>query len=128
MWIFCFSSGPCQPFSRASVADQRPGRCGVPAFLLLIAMLTKLVWVLLKEARRSRGTELYSLPLAMAIMVIGFAVRNIFDYMFAGSLAILFWILVAAGLSRVRNEGAAAGAAAPGGGSNRLPLRIDSLK
>jgi putative inorganic carbon (hco3(-)) transporter len=36
---------------------------------------------------------------AIALAVIGFMVRNSFDYMFAGSLASLFWILVAVGLS-----------------------------
>ena len=45
----------------------------------------------------------YALTIGVAIMVIGFAVRNLFDYMFAGSLAYLFWILLAAGMSRAMN-------------------------
>jgi hypothetical protein len=38
------------------------------------------------------------LPPAIALSVLGFMVRNAFDYMFAGTLASLFWILVAVGL------------------------------
>jgi hypothetical protein len=41
----------------------------------------------------------YAVMIATAIMIIGFAVRNLFDYMFAGSLAYLFWILTANGLA-----------------------------
>jgi hypothetical protein len=43
------------------------------------------------------------LPPAVALSVIGFMVRNVFDYMFAGSLSSLFWILVALGFS-VKND------------------------
>ena len=39
---------------------------------------------------------------AVAVVTVGFATRNLFDYMFAGSLAHLFWILVAAGMCSVR--------------------------
>jgi heptosyltransferase-3/putative inorganic carbon (HCO3(-)) transporter len=39
---------------------------------------------------------------AIALAVIGFVIRNLFDYMFAGSLASLFWILVAIGLHQSR--------------------------
>ena len=38
----------------------------------------------------------------VAVATVGFATRNLFDYMFAGSLAHLFWILVATGLCLVR--------------------------
>lgn len=43
--------------------------------------------------------------MAIALAVIGFVVRNLFDYMFAGSLATLFWILVATGLSLKGSHG-----------------------
>jgi heptosyltransferase-3/putative inorganic carbon (HCO3(-)) transporter len=36
---------------------------------------------------------------AIALAIIGFDIRNLFDYMFAGSLASLFWILLALGFS-----------------------------
>jgi putative inorganic carbon (HCO3(-)) transporter len=39
-------------------------------------------------------------------MVVGFAVRNLFDYMFAGSLAYLFWLLVATALAQGTAEAA----------------------
>jgi hypothetical protein len=35
----------------------------------------------------------------VAIVVEGFATRNIFNYMFAGSLACLYWMLVATAFS-----------------------------
>lgn len=49
-------------------------------------------------------------------MGVGFSVRNLFDYMFAGSLANLFWIVVAMALcqrvvSRTFRNSDAAGAA-----------------
>ena len=46
---------------------------------------------------REAGMRL--LPPAIALSVVGFVVRNAFDYMFAGSLATLFWILAAVGFS-----------------------------
>jgi hypothetical protein len=36
---------------------------------------------------------------AVAVVTVGFATRNLFDYMFAGSLASLFWILMVFGFS-----------------------------
>lgn len=74
---------------------------GVPAVALF-------VWVLVRIIRRltlrTRGVQLRQngfllLAPAIALAVVGFVVRNIFDYMFAGSLASLFWILVAFGFS-----------------------------
>ena len=41
------------------------------------------------------------LLVAVTVITVGFATRNLFDYMFAGSLAHFFWILVAAGLCSV---------------------------
>jgi hypothetical protein len=41
-----------------------------------------------------------ALWISLALMMIGVAVRNLFDAMFIGHLACLFWILVATGLSR----------------------------
>jgi hypothetical protein len=38
--------------------------------------------------------------MAIGLAVIGFVARNLFDYMFAGSLASLFWIIVATGLNQ----------------------------
>lgn len=72
---------------------------GFPALVLLIWVLVGAVRTLLigGAAKASDGPE-YALMVGTAIMVVGFAVRNVFDYMFAGSLAYLFWILMATGL------------------------------
>jgi O-antigen ligase len=73
---------------------------GVPALLLLLSTF----WVALRSLvhvwATDRDREGGMVALAVAIMIVGFAVRNIFDYMFAGSLAYLFWILLATGLTQ----------------------------
>ena len=70
---------------------------GLPALLLYIWMFVSIVLTLSRQWRRSMAENKW-LHLAMAVVTVGFATRNLFDYMFAGSLAHLFWILLAAGL------------------------------
>ncbi len=74
---------------------------GVPAFLCLVWTMLRTIRELLGGIRALalRQAGMLLLPPAIALSVLGFMVRNTFDYMFAGSLASLFWILVAAGLS-----------------------------
>lgn len=72
---------------------------GLPALALLVWILVNSVRSLVGAAWREAILEKRAIMLATAIMVVGFAVRNCFDYMFAGSLAYLFWILVATGFS-----------------------------
>jgi len=74
---------------------------GVPAFLLFVWIIVCAIQELLAGVRVSdlRPSGPLVFRMAIALAVIGFVVRNIFDYMFAGSLASLFWILVAIGLS-----------------------------
>ncbi|HEY7532962.1 MAG TPA: O-antigen ligase family protein, partial [Nitrospiraceae bacterium] len=75
---------------------------GVPALVLFLWMIVRTLQELLA------GVRITSLPqsahtvfrLAIALAVIGFMVRNLFDYMFAGSLASLFWIVVAIGVTQ----------------------------
>jgi hypothetical protein len=73
---------------------------GIPAVLLLLWILGQAFWQMVKYAVRAgiRGEGI--IPLAVALMVLGFTVRNVFDYMFAGSLAYLFWILTAVALAK----------------------------
>jgi putative inorganic carbon (HCO3(-)) transporter len=72
---------------------------GIPAVAFLLWTLLGAVLNLLPK-KRTRSDWIASATMAAtAIMIIGFAVRNLFDYMFAGSLAYLFWILVAVGLA-----------------------------
>jgi O-antigen ligase len=73
---------------------------GVPALFFFVWTMVRMIRVLVGGVRaltlREAGMRL--LPPAIALSVIGFMVRNAFDYMFAGTLASLFWILVAVGL------------------------------
>ncbi len=77
---------------------------GFPALTLLVWILTQAVYSLVRSARQSLEPQVYALMLAVALMIIGFSVRNLFDYMFAGSIAYLFWILVATGLGQHRTK------------------------
>jgi hypothetical protein len=43
-------------------------------------------------------TDIETLKFCLGIVLVGFFCRNLFDYMFAGSLAYLFWILMACGI------------------------------
>ncbi len=72
---------------------------GLPALALLVWILVQSVQSLVGATWREAILEKRAIMLATAIMVVGFAVRNFFDYMFAGSLAYLFWILLATGFS-----------------------------
>jgi len=77
---------------------------GVPALILFIWIFVRIVSTLTRQWWRSTAAETKWLLVAVAVVTVGFATRNLFDYMFAGSLAHLFWILVAAGLCSVRPQ------------------------
>ena len=77
---------------------------GVPAVILFVWIFARIVSTLTRQWRRSTAAEPQGILVAVAVVTIGFATRNLFDYMFAGSLAHLFWILVAAGLCSVRPQ------------------------
>ncbi len=77
---------------------------GVPAFILFVWIFARIISTLTKEWRQSTAAETQGLLVGVAVVTVGFATRNLFDYMFAGSLAHLFWILVAAGLCSVRPQ------------------------
>ena len=74
---------------------------GVPALFFIVWTMVRTIRELMSGIRALdlREAGILLLPPAIALSVIGFMVRNAFDYMFAGTLASLFWILVAAGLS-----------------------------
>jgi putative inorganic carbon (hco3(-)) transporter len=71
---------------------------GVPAIVLFVWIFARIVSTLKTQWRRFTAVETQGLLIAVAVVTVGFATRNLFDYMFAGSLAHLFWILVAAGI------------------------------
>ncbi|MBP0130977.1 MAG: hypothetical protein ITD36_05050 [Nitrospira sp.] len=72
---------------------------GLPAIILLVYLLICSVRSLVLQARTSMNEDQRVFAIGAAVMVVGFAVRNLFDSMFAGSLASLFWILLAVGLA-----------------------------
>jgi heptosyltransferase-3/putative inorganic carbon (HCO3(-)) transporter len=73
---------------------------GIPAVAFLVWIFVGSVRALVRSAKTTTDPQRYALLVAVAIMIIGFATRNLFDYMFAGSLAYLFWILVALGFAQ----------------------------
>lgn len=77
---------------------------GVPSLILFIWIFVRILSTLTRQWRRSKAAEMQWLFVAVAVVTVGFAVRNLFDYMFAGSLAYLFWILVAVGLCSVSSQ------------------------
>jgi O-antigen ligase len=77
---------------------------GVLAVILFTWIFVRIVSTLMIQWRRFAADETQGVLVAVAVVTIGFATRNLFDYMFAGSLAHLFWILVAAGLCSVNPE------------------------
>jgi heptosyltransferase-3/putative inorganic carbon (HCO3(-)) transporter len=77
---------------------------GVPAIILYSWLFVSIVATLARQWWLSTSAEKRWLLMAVAIVTLGFVTRNLFDYMFAGSLAHLFWIIVAAGLCSVRAQ------------------------
>ncbi len=77
---------------------------GVPALLFLVWVLVRAFRSLIFGATKVCHRETYALIIGIAIMILGFTVRNFFEYMFAGSLAYLFWILVAVGMAEVNHR------------------------
>ena len=78
---------------------------GIPALVLFVLVFVRLIAILFirtKEPQLSAGSR--RLFIGVVVMIIGFITRNFFDYMFAGSLAYLFWILVAMGLAQPWNS------------------------
>ena len=70
---------------------------GIPAFVFYVWIFVRIITIMLKQAKR-QVAEGRVVLISIAVSVLGFAVRNFFDYMFMGSLAYLFWILVAVGI------------------------------
>jgi heptosyltransferase-3/putative inorganic carbon (HCO3(-)) transporter len=72
---------------------------GVPALLFFIWIFIALLRRLVSFVRGAVPNPFATMALGIALAVIGFAVRNLFDYMFMGSLAHVFWILAAVGVA-----------------------------
>lgn len=72
---------------------------GLPAFAAFVWIFVAIMRRLVVIKNSDLHTDIGVLSLAIGIAVLGFAVRNGFDYMFAGSMSYLFWILVAYGFA-----------------------------
>ena len=73
---------------------------GLPAVLSFVWIFVALLRRLLSVPRSSDSGQAERLIAAgIGLAVIGLAVRNLFDYMFMGSLAHLFWLLAAIGIT-----------------------------
>ena len=66
---------------------------GVQGFLLLIIIMGLIFWRLWPKAPPAKGDMLGIFGSACAVMVIGFAVRNMSDDFFVKDSALLFWLL-----------------------------------
>ena len=72
---------------------------GIPGLVLFSWVFVRLGVELFPKKNRKNWTDTETLKLCLGIVLVGFFCRNLFDYMFAGSLAYLFWILMACGLA-----------------------------
>ena len=70
--------------------------CFVWIFVSLVRQLIPVLWM------AEQGNVFSGMAAGIGLAVIGFAVRNFFDYMFMGSLAHLFWLLAAVGITVTR--------------------------
>lgn len=75
---------------------------GIPAVGFFIWIILRAVQVLVRRAKQAIDRDARTFFLAVAMTIIGFATRNCFDYMFAGSLAFLFWLLIATALTSLQ--------------------------
>ena len=71
---------------------------GMPALVLFSWIFVRLGAEFFPKKHGEKWTETETLKFCLGIVLVGFFCRNLFDYMFAGSLAYLFWILMACGL------------------------------
>ena len=72
---------------------------GIPALICFCWMFVRLIRLLSSRLQGFTAAPPALLALSIAMAVVGFGIRNLFDYMLMGSLAHLFWILVATGVA-----------------------------
>ena len=71
---------------------------GVPALMLIVWVFWTAGKTLVAGIRRQSDVWTRRFITGVLVMMMGFITRNLFDYMFAGSLAYLFWLLLGAGV------------------------------
>ncbi len=73
---------------------------GLPALVCFVWIFVALLWHLLSIRSAAGDSKAWSLlAVGIGIALVGFSVRNMFDYMFTGGLAHLFWLLAAVGVT-----------------------------
>ncbi len=72
---------------------------GVPAIIFLLWAFAVIIKKFSQDARDGKSTEVASVKLAVALTALGYGVAVASNDLFTGSLAHLFWILVAVGFS-----------------------------
>ncbi|MCC2640319.1 MAG: conserved rane protein of unknown function, putative O-antigen polymerase [Nitrospira sp.] len=101
---------------------------GLPAIIFFVWTFMALVRRLIPFPRAPDRTEAGAfLAIGIGLAVIGFAVRNLFDYMFMGSLAHVFWLLAAVGVTMTSSDWRrlVIGQASPVAGMTTAPSRPD---
>jgi len=71
---------------------------GLPALVFFMWVFIRLGQEFFVISNRKNLTDSETLKVCVGIVLVGFFCRNLFDYMFLGSLSYLFWILMACGL------------------------------
>ena len=71
---------------------------GIPAVVFFLWLFIRLGREFFPMTHGNHLIDSEALKLCLGIVLVGFFCRNLFDYMFVGSLAYLFWILMACGL------------------------------
>jgi len=72
---------------------------GFPVIIFFVWWVGRLFKVLAFFSKEEdKTTNFLTVNKAVALIVVGFMIRNMFEYHFAGSLAYLFWILIAMGV------------------------------
>jgi putative inorganic carbon (hco3(-)) transporter len=76
---------------------------GIPALVFYLWIFAHIITTMLRQAKQqmAEGREVL---IGIGVSIVGFATRNFFDYMLLGSLAYLFWILVATGMVLVTKD------------------------
>ncbi len=98
---------------------------GLPALGLFVWLLMSIILTLTRFRRMMTSPPdilARMVPFGVALMVVGFTVRNLFDYMLIGGLANLFWMLVAVALSVVDRTGGESGPGPVTAQSDRLAV------
>jgi heptosyltransferase-3/putative inorganic carbon (HCO3(-)) transporter len=71
---------------------------GIPGLVFFSWVFIRLGMELFPKKNQIYWTDIETFKFCLGIVLVGFFCRNLFDYMFAGSLAYLFWILMACGI------------------------------